>query len=377
MKNILILLTVLALLCSLTGCQKPAPDVDTLTTLPENTEQTLPQIGQQIHIPLYSASLPTVSETVQADDGTELFRYTYQNISMIIPNPEVADRIIIDLLNRIDSTAQTAEQMKEAAQNAYQVNEAWTAYLCSILYTPSRLDSAIFSLYSAYSTYSGSSHPETAYASVTYDMLTGNALSLQDILQTNTTADFLTTLIIDQLNAAKDSQLYTGYEKTVASRFEDLTDTDWYLSGDGLCFYFSPYEIAPYAAGKIVAEIPYDQLPGILKDEYFPAELQAPTGTISQRDFDTDAVADYSQITEIVLQADGQKQLLHTDGIVYDLTIETGATEYDQFTSKATVYMAQSLSASDAIMIAYNLSEEENLRISYTGKDGDAVIYLP
>ena len=377
MKNTLILLLILAMLGSLTGCQLPSFDTDVLSTLPEQLEQLLPQKDEISQTPLYSVSLPMVSQTIHADDGQELFRYTYQNISLTIPDPEVADRIIVDLLNRIDATAQDAKQLKSAAKNAYGSSNPWTPYLCSILYTPGRLDSAVFSLYSAYSTYSGNPHPETAYASITYDMLTGNVLSLQDILTADTTAASLSALVIEQLQENGDSQFYTGYETTVTDRFDDLSDKGWYLSNAGLCFYFSPYEIASYAAGKIIAEIPYSKLTGILKDEYFPSELQSPTGEISQRIFDTEAASAYSQIAEVVIQEGSSKKLLHTDGIVYHITIESGTLENDQFTPESTVFMAQSLTMSDAIMIEAELSGQEHFKISYTGKDGDSTIYLP
>ena len=74
MKKTLILLTILAMLCSLTGCQKPVQDIDTIATLPGTTDQTLPLQSEPIHLPLYSASLPTVSETIHADDGQDLYR---------------------------------------------------------------------------------------------------------------------------------------------------------------------------------------------------------------------------------------------------------------------------------------------------------------
>lgn len=376
MKNTCILLLILSMLFGLTGCQLPSVDKDALSTLTDELGQLLPEQSAAPNTPLYSVSLPVVSDPIQADDGKEIFRYNYQNISLIIPDPEVADRIIIDFLNRIDASAQTAEQLKTDAMKAYNADDAWTPYLCSILYTPSRLDSAIFSLYGAYSTYSGAPHPETAYSGVTYDTLTGSVLSLQDILTAQATTDTFTSLIITQLQETGDSHLYTGYQDTIKSRFKDFEDTGWYLSASGLCIYFSPYEIASYASGKIVVEIPYEKLTGILKDAYFPTEQQTPTGTVSASAFETEKASKYSQITEVILHEGGTKQLLHTDGIVYNVTLETGTLHEGQFIPEATVYLAHSLTATDAVMVEHQLAEQQVLRVSYTGQNGSTVSHL-
>ena len=370
MKRVCISLLVIAVLLSFTGCQLPSIDTDALSTLNDEFEQFLPSQTIVTPTPFYSVSLPVVTDSIHADDGQELFHYTYQNISLTIPDPEVAERIIIDFLNRVDTTTQTAEQLKTDAKNAYQPNVPWTSYLCSLLYTPSRLDSAVFSMYGAYSTYNGAPHPETAYSSITYDMLTGNVLTLQDILTQQTTADVVSSLIISELEKTDNFQLYPDYPTIIKSRFDDLDDMGWYLSANGLCIYFSPYEIAGYASGKIVVEIPYNALPGILMDAYFPSELQTPTGTLSSSVFETDKASEFSQIAELILHNNGSKQLLHTDGIIYALKLELGTLQDDEFQPEATVYFAQSLSATDAVMVEEQLNDQQVLRFSYIGNGG-------
>lgn len=377
MKNTCIYLIILTLLLSLTGCQFPSVDKDTLSTLTSELEQLLPNESIAPHTPLYSVSLPVVTDKMHADDGQELFLYTYQNISLTIPNPEIADRIILDFLNRIDATAQTADQLKSEAKKAYDPQQPWTPYLCSILYTPARIDSAIFSLFGAYSTYNGAPHPETAYSSITYDMLTGSCLTLQDILTQSTPADTLASLIVAQLQQSGNANLYEGYEDTIRSRFLSLEDNSWYLSSRGLCIYFSPYEIASYAAGKIVVEIPYEKLTGVLKDAYFPAEQQTPTGTVSSSAFHTETASAFSQIAEVILHENGTKQLLHTDGTVYNVKLEVGTFQADNFQPEATVYLANSLTATDAIMLEYQLTDQKTFRVSYFGQNGETKFFFP
>lgn len=377
MKYACIVFIILSLLLSMTGCQFPSVDEDTLATLTSELDQFLPNQNTTVHTPLYSVSLPVVTDKMHADDGQELFQYTYQNISLTIPNPEIADRIILDFLNRIDATTQTADQLKSDAKKAYQPEQPWTPYLCSILYTPSRIDSAIFSLYGAYSTYSGAPHPETAYRSITYDMLTGSCLTLQDILTQSVDADMLASLIIAQLQQSDDTNLYEGYENTVRSRFTNLEDNGWYLSNKGLCIYFSPYEIASYAAGKIVVEIPYENLTGVLKDAYFPTEQQTPTGTVSLSAFQADKASEFTQISEVILCENGEKQLLQTDGIVYNVKLEVGTFLGEAFQPEATVYLSNSLTATDAVMLEYQFNDQIALRISYTGQNGETEIYFP
>ena len=116
MKKFIIGIICFAMMYCICGCSlftTNMSDNSLSTTQPQNntvetTEQiieptTQPEELPVAQAPMISVSVPITTETESAEDGTIIFKYSYQNISLILPDPDVADKIIIDFLNRIDS----------------------------------------------------------------------------------------------------------------------------------------------------------------------------------------------------------------------------------------------------------------------------------
>ncbi len=342
----------------------------TETQEPTDTIELLPT-----QMPMFSVSLPTQTQSVTLDNGIVLMNNTFQDISLIIPDPDAGNKIILDFLNRTDTT-QLAEQVASQAKADYETNcENWIPYLSQITYDPMRFDSVILSMFGSYVSYNGAAHSGATYRSVTYDLSTGNTLSLKDILVREVNSETIFDLVIESLEAqAADKLLYTGYEGTVNERFQKniSNDNDWYLSSDGLCFYFSPYEIAPYSSGAIIATITYRDLTGILNDAYFPSERTAVNGIINAEQFSENSMTNYSQIAEIILSDADEKSLLQTDGAVYDVRIVAGDWSADgaAFIPMYTVFASYRLTPGDAIVIGSKLSETlPHLSLSYVTQD--------
>lgn len=391
MKRILILISIISLFLIFAACTAPISDpmVDTTEssstssanmTVPDTTPPSTGAAVQQL--PLLAASLPVVTQTEIAEGGTVIFSYTSQSLSLILPDPEVADKIIVDFLNRIDQTASDAESIRNSAINDYKSAKNWNPYLCQVTYDPMRIDSGILSMFGHHVSYSGSAHAGAVYRSVSYDLITGEVLSLDDILSSNTDPNQLCKLILESLVVQReDLGLFDDFESTVSSRFDKnyRQDRDWFFSGDGLCFFFSPYEIGPYSSGAIVANIPYQKLVGILEDSYFPAEKESATGTIFAKHFADTDLDDYSQFAEVVLEEAGNKILLYTDTSVYDVRIETGFLSSDgtTFTQEHTVFAAYALSSGNAIMVDADLTGKQPiLRLSYSTNGSTQYRYI-
>lgn len=386
MKKTLLLLLSVTLLVSFTGCSLPESNTPQSTTLPSTSEMT-PETTEETDTtfeqkPMIAVSLPVIDQAEYAEDGTKLFQYSYRNMSLIVPDPEVADKVIVDFLNRIDQTADHADQILQAAKSAYAGSSQWTPYLCQIGYDPMRMDAGVLSLMGSYTSYSGTPHPEKSYLSVNYDLLTGNVLSLDDILTEDSAADTLYQYIIEDLNLQKgDKFLYEGFESTVRERFDlkNTNDTCWYFSQTGLCFYFSPYEIAPYSSGVIIVEVPYSKLTGILDDAYFPSEAEYGSGSIFTETFSEHDLDRFTQFSEVVLDNSGNKSLLYTEGVVNQIMIETGSWDANgtEFIPEYTVFAAYSLTPGDAIMVESAAANKlPNLRLSYSTADGTVHSYI-
>ena len=377
MKRIFALFICLIIVFSISACGWKAPEETTppQTTLPAQTQATenIPETTAPV-ISLYTApmsaiSMPLVEETETAEDGTELFTYTYQNVFPMMQDPDIAKTVSLDLLNRIDATRASAEEIRSAAIADYRSSN-WNPYFYAVYYNPMRIDQGILSLFGNRVSYQGSAHPSYVSISATYDLVTGKALEFSNVLTEDYSAEQLSQLICDAL--ADNSQLYDDYETVVKDRFsgDSNSSENWYLSTQGLCIYFSPYDIAPYAAGTITATIPYSQLNGILRDEFFPAERGNSGGSIIQAPFQTAQLDQFQQFTEVILDRNAEVYLLYTDGQLFDVTLETGtySEKYDSFTPLSTVFACEALSMNDAIMV----QSDDVLRLTY--QSGDSTV---
>lgn len=356
----------LLLLCAACapGSSENTPDASTDNDTTSGLQ--IPPVSYQA--PMTAVSVPLQNQSSKADDGKTVFTYTYQNISLILADPHVAEQVVIDFLTRMDFTNTTAQSVLDAAKTAYKGQSDWSAYSFSKTYAPVRLDQNVLSFYGEEVVFMGFPRPTTAKISVTYDLSTGKALELRDVLATDYSADSLCKLIVDALkDQSTNGLLYSDYEYIISDMFSTNTPVEsWYLSQRGLCFYFMPYEIAPYSSGTIVAQIPYEKLAGLIKDQYFSPEQPALYGTVLGKEFvDTDS-SQIKQLSELVLDNDGKEYLIHTDGTLFNLCIETGKWSDDgkTFTPEAAVFAAASISAGDGVIIKANADTLAALRLT-------------
>lgn len=380
MKKLICLLIVLILVFA--GCGRhPNSGTTDITTAP-----TGDHAGTVSHIPdqepMYAAAVPAKSEAVTAEDGTVIFTYTHQNLMLTLPDPDVADKIIIDFLGRMDSTRTTADATLASAKAAYSASASWVPYLYSITYSPTRMDQGVLSLFGSNVIYSGTSHPERVCVSANYDLVTGDVLTLGSIMSVQASTEDFCRLTLETLAKMKESKyLYEGYEAAVRQRFQrdESQDQDWYFTQTGLCFYFAPYEIAGYASGVIVAEIPYEKLTGLLYNGYFPAERHTTDSAVQVSRFDEIDPDDFTQIAETIIDPDGEMVFLYTDGLVWDVQIQVGTLDAGRtaFSEIYTALFSHTLSPGDAIMVQTLFSDTTNvIRLTYNTNTGTVTRYL-
>lgn len=396
MKKAITTLLLVSLVLCLYGCNFPAvppettaaPTVppETLTTAPQEATTAPPVQTEPVEIPIPQAqlvalSLPVVTESAKADNGTVIFSYTFPNISLIAPDPDVAQLVIVDFLNRIDGTRIYAENIYSLAASAYNGSGNWNPYLCTISYNPMRVDVGVLSLFGSQTGYSGSPHPETVFSALNYDLVTGKLLKLGDVLTEEASIDVLLQQVLDVLKTReKELYLYEGYEKTVSATFAgNALQRSWYFTGSGLCFYFAPYEIAPYATGVVTAEIPYSQLAGIVRDRYFPAEQDLALGSLEVQPFDPGALEQFQRFAEVVLDTSGEKILLHTEHMIQNLRLDVGvwSASGTRYTPQHTVFAASALVAGDGLMVEGIFPEEKPpLRLRYESNGETISVFL-
>ena len=368
MKKYISILLVLVMLFTLCACRRKKPEpTDTSVSSDSTTESqnTTEDTGDIIEFTdMVAVSVPAVTETTKASDGTVLFEYTYQNMALVLNNEDVANKIILDFLNRVDTTKLPADSIKESAKSAYPSAKDWIPYLYSITYSPVRIDGNVLSLFGNHVVYNGAFHPDRTCVSATYNLQTGEALSLADIMDPQASLEGICQLVLDVLGKKEtELSLDPGYEEIVKQRFKtDIShDESWCFTADGLCFYFAPYEIAPYITGVVHAEIPYSSLKNIVKAEYLPARRAQVSGKLTVEDFDVNKVEQFTRIAETVLNKDGNMYMVYTNDKVQDVKIRITDTN-----NSYTAFATYGLMPGDCIMVQADDSMLAKIEISYT-----------
>ena len=303
-----------------------------------------------------AVAVPVATENKYASNGTLIFQYMYQHMYLTMPDQAIADKIIVDFLNRVDKSRSTAESLALQAEKAYSGAGDWSNYMYQTTYSPTRIDKGILSLLGTNISVYGGPHPELTHLAANYDMLTGEVLTIGSILYHIDKSPALCDLLIEALSSIeKEKYLYPGYAENVKANFigNESNYERFYFTTEGICFFFSPYEIAPYISGLVSVEIPYAKLTGILADAYFPEELEMATGDISAEYFSQEALDQFSQFSEVVLDKDGTKILLHASNKIHNVRVETGYWTLDgnTFVADQTVFAAAALCQYDAIML--------------------------
>lgn len=355
MKKLLCLLLSFIVIFTAACAAEPTPTTETTLAPTETTvlatETSAPDEGSfaDYQAPMAAVSFPTVTDARTDEDGNMISRYLYPEFSVSLPDADVAEAVMLDLLNRVDSTVAAAETMHAAAQSA-SAAEGFQPYLYEVRYNVRRLDQNILSFFSTETYFDGSPRSLQSAHSVSYDLSTGNVLNLKAIMQEDYSADILAELIVEGLSDRANS-LFEDYDATVKALFStNVPVENWYFSSEGLCFFFAPYEIAPVSMGDVIATIPYEKLSGMLNEQFFPAETLSYNGQLEVKHVTGDLVSAteaYEQFSELTFEAGKEQYLLTVCGSVSDLRIYTAAEEGNN----TMVYAAAGLGSTDCLLI--------------------------
>ena len=370
MKKQIAFILAFVLAIALAGCTKapvdPKPSattvptqVPTTATIPSTTPTTAPGVPAETMI---AVDVGVTTKDTTAENGTVLFQSTSQKMHLVLNNAQVADKITKDFLNRLD-IEQDAAAVETAAKSAYNGSQNWIPYFYGLTYNPQRIDQKVLSFYGDKVKYTGAAHAELSRKGASYDLTTGDVLTLASIMTSDASGDDFCKLVLDELaDRAEGDFLREGYAEDVKRRFtaDASQDENWYFTTTGLCFYFDPYEIAPYTSGVIVAEIPYEKLSGLLQPDYIPAKRAAATGKVQISDFSPELAKQFDHTAELVMDPDGKMYLIHAEGTAQDIRIT-----FTDGTDSYTVFAANSLSAGEAIMVQVNEDAAQKLELSY------------
>jgi inhibitor of cysteine peptidase len=157
-----------------------------------------------------------------------------------------------------------ASEMAQAIRDGYTgaVGMCETFFDYMVQYNQNSLVSVVLTNYQ----YAGGAHGSTVQSSFTIDLLSGKALSLEDLMDSSADyAKFLNESIRREIDRRADAGELCEFE---FSRFKDIgANPEYYLSGSALVLYFQEYAYFPYAAGIQEFGVKFTGMRDMLKRE--------------------------------------------------------------------------------------------------------------
>ena len=257
----------------------------------ENTEATNVEDAEK--------SAPSYAITSVEAEGFEHFSGTAECIQITDDqHPELQNAIDSAFSDLVVSFNRGADTLNEEAEEENKDNEEYAkdnpdyeydevSYSRNISVDVIRADAKVFSYIVYDYIYTGGAHGLTGVTGFSFDVATGQQLSISDFGDEATIAETAKTFIIDTINNSEasakdmlfqDDGVISGYEETIKEVFDGDTYPEYYLDYRGIVFVFQQYDIASYAAGIISFTVPYSELEGfneayIPDDEFYTARL--------------------------------------------------------------------------------------------------------
>lgn len=324
-----------------------------------------------------SVSISDELAQTSAGDGTVLF-YVQRQIPKVFASgaPEVSDIINRQIGNYIqlrDNDISGWEADALDFYNAFSTEDDYEFYgwSCYTSVTSYRLDPSYVSLVFYESVYLGGAHPSNTQSALNFDANSGALLTLADVFKADRKEDLI-ALVLDKINTTygnnPDFALFEDYEDVVRDHLQTIPSSFaqcWYLTNSGVVFFTNPYEISTYAAGVVTVEMSYDELKGLLREDFIiPERGEAPQGTVS---VSTDRLSGDYENFEDLSSPDEISVDLTASGRIKDLKVEEIFWTGSQAIGYGTIYAASCFTGDE--LLRFSVQEENGFMVSFCGED--------
>ena len=283
-KKVISLLLCAALALSLAACStKPETSAEPTATAeptpvppvssPEATAEPEPVV-ENLSVPVVSVRRES-EDFYTADNAALLLVYAAAEPSVSMNGSDAATAAINEALHKqytdfavgVESSDEYAVSGKENYLAAAKEDLAWQTengsagsfYSYSLMRQTNVRYNARYLLSLTYddTSYLGGAHGYTGRYGHTFDIRTGQELTLADLADNY---DAFLSAAVEQLKDISYGAEYAayglneGYEEQLAGLFRE---GNWYFNDEGLVLIANPYELASYAAGLIEFTLPY------------------------------------------------------------------------------------------------------------------------
>lgn len=304
MKKLFASLLTLSLLLSLTACggngDPTGPDA------PKPSQPETPELTFAVGTPL------THESTYTADDGTVLLHTNYELPQLELRTADGAlyepgaaatqsaavavrdafnaemERCYAAVLSNESELAQEARDHYGSDSMSFEYIYYEDELLGEVVYQTDGLISVLANAYAFY----GGAHPNTSTLTWSFDLTTGEFLTLDGLdAQPSTDSALgeslthtLAMAVLEQIDAQGLSEYY--FEDYASYIFDLAANASFYFNDKGMTIVFDPAVIAPYAASAQKFEIPYSRFYNAL-DAHTQSLLDVPQDEIITADYYT------------------------------------------------------------------------------------------
>ena len=304
MRKLLSTLLALSLALSLTACggngDPTGPDA------PKPSQPETPELTFAVGTPL------THESTYTADDGTLLLHTNYELPQLELRTADGAlyepgaaatqsaavavrdafnaemERCYAAVLSNESELAQEARDHYGSDSMSFEYIYYEDELLGEVVYQTDGLISVLANAYAFY----GGAHPNTSTLTWSFDLTTGEFLTLDALNAQSSTDSALGKTLVDTLASEIVNRIYEEglddylYDDFYSYVYDLSSNAHFYFSGSGMTVNFDAYVLGPYASGPQTFEIPYSRFYNAL-DAHTQSLLNVPQDEIILADYYT------------------------------------------------------------------------------------------
>ena len=294
------------------------------------------------------------SNAMENDDGVTLVYENYAQAEFVSQDP-ARTQWVSEILSGIRRDFQVDSENLHTYADEFVAEWGTDGFYSYSNYQQlgvARHDEAVVSLISLSSLYSGGSHPNSVQTAYNLDIENQRLLHLEDVILEEAAPELakLVRARVDEKFTMIDggNGLFEDYGDIIDNSmvYGNMTPY-WYMNNEGLVIFYNQYELGPYAAGIIKAELPYADLEGILLEEYFPAPGDGQSGDLCLRWEGEDG-----HRIPITLGQEGGKLLVGVIGTVYQVQISEVMWMEDMPIAQELLFSALSLGENDILELS-------------------------
>lgn len=304
MRKLLSTLLALSLALSLGAC---AVKVDpSEPDAPKPSQPEMPELTFAVGTPL------THESTYTADDGTLLLHTNYELPQLELRTADGAlyepgaaatqsaavavrdafnaemERCYAAVLSNESELAQEARDHYGSDSMSFEYIYYEDELLGEVVYQTDGLISVLANAYAFY----GGAHPNTSTLTWSFDLTTGEFLTLDALNAQSSTDSALGKTLVDTLASEIVNRIYEEglddylYDDFYSYVYDLSSNAHFYFSGSGMTVNFDAYVLGPYASGPQTFEIPYSHFYNAL-DAHTQSLLNVPQDEIIIADYNT------------------------------------------------------------------------------------------